>query len=482
MRFSVYVRGKRRDQIARSILQNPIPLFILLKIGGIDILCSIYFKDCSFQIFCFVDKILFQSTQDLPCFDNMKFTLYWMVFIDCLHNNICGNAVHLIRCIRINIHFIIILVQCITKRRLHFFNTVTSDLQVLRQDQIPLPIREIRGMCDNCRISCYLLHIFLPVQIIQFKLCIFYKNRLLCLIVLLYDFQFCRKFMIQKHTPYLRCGRHMFLDFDKEILYRLIIMRGSCLPHKICTIRQCNTAGIAFFIRKNFRCTVFPDHNRRSRSKIITAIFFHCQGRCQISAKPGPGKQFCICLPVICDLDDLERLFLYLFQRGTFPLYRSHQIAFIAAYKVIFRFICQIADGRSDLFYEIFSEIEIFNPGFSFFIRCQSPNLFPSFIEHACLSIRMNDILSRIETINGRFQRSIPLRPAFFRLQILLVQHNRCIYPLIHKCMSKRYDCFPVMGICKPERIYIIGIPQIVFRSLNLFDIITKPNRQIRSK
>ena len=55
--FPVFIRHQRFHQCAGSIFENPVPVFILLKICGINILCRIDFKLCSLQALHFITKI-----------------------------------------------------------------------------------------------------------------------------------------------------------------------------------------------------------------------------------------------------------------------------------------------------------------------------------------------------------------------------------------------------------------------------------------
>ena len=56
--FPVFIRYQRFHQCARSILKNPVPVFILLKICGINVLCRIDPEFCSLQVFSFIAEIL----------------------------------------------------------------------------------------------------------------------------------------------------------------------------------------------------------------------------------------------------------------------------------------------------------------------------------------------------------------------------------------------------------------------------------------
>ena len=140
-------------------------------------------------------------------------------------------------------------------------------------------------MCYRNRISSYLFHIFLIIKVIDFKFRTRSQDSFLCLIVLLYDFQFRCKFIIQQNTPYLRFCRLMFCDAHNEIIHRLIIMGCCAFPYKVCTKRKWNGNCIPFFVSENFCRTIFSDHCRFCGRKIITSILFYRKGRKQISSK-----------------------------------------------------------------------------------------------------------------------------------------------------------------------------------------------------
>ena len=46
-RFPVFICHQRIHQYARSIFKNPVPVFILLEISGVNILCRINFELCT---------------------------------------------------------------------------------------------------------------------------------------------------------------------------------------------------------------------------------------------------------------------------------------------------------------------------------------------------------------------------------------------------------------------------------------------------
>ena len=212
-----------------------------------------------------------------------------MVFISDLNNDIARSSVHLICSVGIYIHLIVILIQSISIRCVYFLNAVMPDFKILRKDQISLLICKIGFMFYCSRISRYLLHIFLSVHVENLELCILLKHCFLCLVILFDDFQLRFKFFIQHHSPHLRSAWMVLCNLYNEIIYRSIVMRSCCLTDNICSIRNCNTAGITFLVCKNFRCTVFSDYYWFGRIKIIASICFLCKGRFQINCKSSSG-------------------------------------------------------------------------------------------------------------------------------------------------------------------------------------------------
>ena len=143
-------------------------------------------------------------------------------------------------------------------------------------------------MFYRSRISCYLLHIFFSVHVENLELCILLKHCLFRLLILFDDFQLRFKLFIQHHSPHLRCSWMVLCDLYNEIIYWSVVVRSRCFTDDIRSIRNRNTAGIAFLVCKDFCCTVFPDHYWFGRVKIIAAILFYFQGRYQISGKSCP--------------------------------------------------------------------------------------------------------------------------------------------------------------------------------------------------
>ena len=211
-----------------------------------------------------------------------------MVLINCFNDHIPGSSIHLVCSIGIYCYLIVIFIQSISIRCIYFLNAIMSDFKILRKNQISLLICKIGFMFYRSRISCYLLHIFLSVHVEDLELCILLKHCLFRLIILFDDFQFRFKLVIQKHSPCLWLVRVVLSDTHCKIIYRSVIMRCRGFTHNISSIRNRNTAGITFFICKDFCCSVFPDHYRFCRIKIIASILFYFQGRYQISGKSCP--------------------------------------------------------------------------------------------------------------------------------------------------------------------------------------------------
>ena len=64
----------------------------------------------------------------------------------------------------------------------------------------------------------------------------------------------------------------VFTDGNKEIIHRLIIVRGCCFLYKVSTIRKRDAAGIAFGIGKHLCISICGQYYRLGRCKIVTAV------------------------------------------------------------------------------------------------------------------------------------------------------------------------------------------------------------------
>ncbi len=274
--FPVPVCCHGSHQLAGRIFQDAVPIRIFLEICRINILCSIYCENCPGKVFLFIRKAVSKAVQHFTTLHDADLPFHRMVFINRLDDDIPGNAVHLVGCIRVNGNFNIIPVKRIPVRRIHFLDPVAPCAQVLRQDQVSVFIRKIRLMPYRHRIGCHLLHISVITNVINLKFCIFHQHRSLCLIILFDDLELCRKFIVKQHPPHLRRVRAVFRDPDCKIFYRLIVMRRCRLTDDIRAVWQRCAAGIAFFIREDFRLPVTADHNRVCRIEIIIPVRFFC--------------------------------------------------------------------------------------------------------------------------------------------------------------------------------------------------------------
>ena len=64
----------------------------------------------------------------------------------------------------------------------------------------------------------------------------------------------------------------VFTDGNKEIIHRLIIVRGCCFLYKVSTIRKRDAAGIAFGIGEHLRFPICGQHYRLGRCKIVASV------------------------------------------------------------------------------------------------------------------------------------------------------------------------------------------------------------------
>ena len=197
-----------------------------------------------------------------------------MVFIRNFNHCIAADCIHLVSSIGIHFDLHKVFIYGITVRGCHFLNTVISNFKILRKNQVALAVCEIGFMDGRNRISRYLFHILFMIHVINLKFCTGNQYGLLRFIVFFDNLQLCCKFLIQKHPPYLRLVRMVFMDRHRKILNRCIIMRCGSLPHNISSVWKRNAAGITLFIRKHFCCPICTDHNRFCRIKVITSIRF----------------------------------------------------------------------------------------------------------------------------------------------------------------------------------------------------------------
>ena len=256
-------------------------------------------------------------------------------------------------------------------------------------------------------------------------------------------------------------------------------MRSCSFTHNISSIWKCDTASITLFVCEHFCCTIFPDHNWCCRSKLIVSVCFLCQGRFQICRKSGTFQQISVCFSIIGCFDDLERLFHYLLQWSAVTFNLCYQIAFIIADQIMFCFVCQITHWRTNLFHIVISKIQAIYRSLSILICCKSSNLLPGFIDHTGNTVRMNNIITSVQSINCFFQCRISLCNRLFCFRISLFQRNLCFDSLIYKCMSEWNFRLTVTGIWELKCINIFRISQISLWCLFLFDYIRKSNRKI---
>ena len=232
------------------------------------------------------------------------------------------------------------------------------------------------------------------IQIIYFKFCICQKHTLLCFIIFLDDLQLCLKFLIQKHTPYLRSVWVILIDCNDKIIHRFIVVFTGCLFYHVCSIRKWNRAGITLFICKHLCFSICCDNNWIRRREIIRPICFYFQITCQPGRETNTFQKIGICFPVIRCLDNLKWLFDHIFFGNCFSFYNWYICTFVRAVYLMFFLIQQISNRRSQLFKIIFSQIQIGNRSLSVFICSQGCDLGSFLIKDTCFPIRMYNILT----------------------------------------------------------------------------------------
>ena len=333
-------------------------------------------------------------------------------------------------------------------------------------------------MDSSSRIGGYLFYIFLCVHVVNLKFCIRKQDSFPCFIIFFDDLQFGRKFFIQKDSPCLGLCT-VFRDSYNKIIHRAEVVRCGCFTDNISTVRDSDRAGISTFICEHLRFAICRQYDRLCGSKVIGTIFLNGQTAHQISGKTCTCQQIRIRFSIICRLNDLEGLFDNLVLGSRCPFYGFNMIPFIAAVQVIFFLIQKVPNRRGDLFYEIFSKIKILNAGFPFFVCFKGCNLRAGFIKDTCLSIRMNDIFTGKKPINCSLQRGISLRCAS-GLCIFFGQLDGSVHPLIFKSMGKRHRCLIIRCVSESKGIHFLTVNIIIFRCLQLLNIVTVPDWEVR--
>ena len=126
-------------------------------------------------------------------------------------------------------------------------------------------------------------------------------------------------------------------------------------------------------------------------------------------------------------------------------------------------FIRKVSNRRGKLFHIIFSEVQVLHGCISLCVHSQCGNLGACFIEDACLSIRMHDILTGIQSIHRALKDRIALCH-FSGLFIFLYQMDRSSDALIRHILCDRFPKHKFYAIR-------LSIDQIPSRDRNLFQI-----------
>ena len=143
IRISIFIRSYFCHQGILCIIQGTVSIFIHLMIGSKNIFCSIYFKCNAFQSTQLILEIMIITGKKFSLFENGQVSLNRMILIFHFDNGIFTGRIDHIGCVSIYRYRYISRRLCISLRRSHFFDSVISDLQIVRKDQISILIGKI---------------------------------------------------------------------------------------------------------------------------------------------------------------------------------------------------------------------------------------------------------------------------------------------------------------------------------------------------
>ena len=140
--------------------------------------------------------------------------------------------------------------------------------------------------------------------------------------------------------------------------------------------------------------------------------------------------------------------------------------------------VCQITDRRSQFFNIILSEIEVCHFCISLGIRSQGCHLGSCRIKDTRLSIRMDDILTGIQAINGTLKGCISLC-SLSGFRILFYQFDLRIDTLILECMAEGNGCLFIRGVLERKGVHILAVSGVSGRCSHLFHVVAVADWQV---
>ena len=140
--------------------------------------------------------------------------------------------------------------------------------------------------------------------------------------------------------------------------------------------------------------------------------------------------------------------------------------------------VCQISNRRRQFFHVILSEIEVCDFCISLGIRSQGCNLRSCRVKDTCLSIRMNDILTGIQSVNRTLKGCISLC-GLSGFGILFYQFDLRIDPLILERMVERNRCLFVCCVLEGKGVHILAVSHISSWCTQLFHVVAVSDRQV---
>ena len=140
--------------------------------------------------------------------------------------------------------------------------------------------------------------------------------------------------------------------------------------------------------------------------------------------------------------------------------------------------VCQISKRRRQFFNVILSEIEVCDFCISLGIRSQGCNLRSCRVKDTCLSIRMNDILTGIQSVNRTLKGCISLC-GLSGFGILFYQFDLRIDTLVLERVAERNGCLFVCGVLERKRVHILTVSGISGRCSHLFHVVAVGDWQV---
>ena len=133
--------------------------------------------------------------------------------------------------------------------------------------------------------------------------------------------------------------------------------------------------------------------------------------------------------------------------------------------------IQKISFGWCDFLHIVFSKIKVINGTGTLCICCKSCNKVSSLKDYSCFPVRMNNVLTGIQSIYCSFKLCIALWNCFSGFLINLENLNLCSSSVILECVGKSCLCLILRHYIEIETVNIIAVTDIIYRCFSLCDI-----------